>query len=102
MGEDVKSDKDLVTGTPVKTPLKIRLGGWFTNNAMYVEIFRMIQKVVMVGLTIAVLMSMIHVGNEIVTMRDELKKARATIESMQKTIADLTTEIRKGVKVRLW
>ena len=98
----MKNEKDLVTGTPVKIPLKIRLGGWFTNNAMYVEIFHLIQKVVMVGLTVAVLMSMVHVGNEIVTMRDELKKARATIESMEKTIAGLTAEIHKGVKIRLW
>jgi hypothetical protein len=93
---------DLVTGTPVKTPFKLRLGTWFEQNPMYVELFHIAQKVVMVVLTVGVLMSMLHVGNEIVTMRDELKKARATIETMKTTIDNLTAEIHKGIKIRLW
>lgn len=61
-----------------------------------------IQRLLMVILTIAVLFCMIHVGDEIVTMRNELEKARTTIEQMKTEITNLTTEIHKGIKIRFW
>ena len=101
--DNEKSNLDLVTGTPVlKPPVKLRLNDWLNANSMYVDIFHIVQKVIMVVLTVGVLMTMVHVGNEIVTMRDELKKARATIETMKTTIDNLTAEVRKGIKIRLW
>ena len=66
------------------------------------EVWRDIQKVVMVVLTLLMLGTMIHVGNEIVTMRNELTKCRATIETMKVKIIDLTAEIAKGIRVRLF
>ena len=66
------------------------------------EIFTYIQRIVMVVLTVALLITMIRVGNQIVIVKDGIEKARVTAEEMQKKITDLTTEIHKGIRIRLW
>lgn len=87
-------DKDLVTGTPVtKKPF---------NYHLFFEWVKLVQRVIMVILTIGVLITMIHVGNKIDRMRMELNEAGVTINAMKDKISDLTTEISKGFKIRLW
>ena len=94
-------DEDLVTGTPIiNEPKTIRdIPVWFNKN---IEIFKIVQRVLMVLLTVGLLFTMVHVGNEIVTMRNELTKCRATIETMKTEITKLTTEINKGLRIRIF
>jgi cell division protein FtsL len=94
----MEKNEDLVTGTPVAfNPADFPV--WYNKH---LEIFKVIQRIIMVVLTVGVLIVMCHVGDEIVVMQKELKQSRITIEAMKDKIADLTKEINKGIKIRLW
>ena len=100
----MKND-DLITDTPVKNSVQKGDGTyqslpiWYNKN---IEIFKIIQRVIMVILTVIMIISLVKLGNNILIMREELQKARIGIDTMKIEISRLTDEINKGIKIRFW
>jgi len=70
-----------------------------------IEIFKIIQRIIMVLLTIVLIYVMSNIAYEIRYMRKELNKANILIEQMKDNITEVTKSIeslRKTLKDSIW
>ena len=88
------NNEDLVTGTPVTQKSVQDVIVYYNKN---IELFKIIQRAVMVILTIAVLVVMCNVGREIRDLKTEMKNIAVITEKAMKIAEESRQDINRQI-----